>query len=259
MRLAWSHVRTARGAGWARSRLPRRPSGGGRRSGETGFALPRRIGACAAAGGPGRRAAVLPAPGAPGASRPGGGGRTARRPRRRRPPRATRPRRRWTKAAPRGGRPRAGASHGPGGPHDALEPEALPQVGHRGRHGGLRPTRGSGRRADRPHAIAAPRLLGAGSDGHRWDGASATAQEASDILPDAQLFTDTLVIPEEEYATRWAPSADAVARAPGVGRETWIADVDPRTFASVDVWDTKASADRFIRTYSPEQEEPIPA
>ena len=65
-------------------------------------------------------------------------------------------------------------------------------------------------------------------------------------MPYAQIFTYTLDIPEEEYATRWASYADEVARTPGLLSKTWIADFEARTFASVYVWDAKASADRFM-------------
>ena len=76
--------------------------------------------------------------------------------------------------------------------------------------------------------------------------ASATFQKEFDIMPYAQIFTYTLDIPEEEYATRWASYAKEVAEVPGLLSKTWIADFETATFASFYVWDSKASADRFM-------------
>ncbi len=65
-------------------------------------------------------------------------------------------------------------------------------------------------------------------------------------MPYAQIFSYTLDLTEQEYATRWASYAKEVADVPGLLTKTWVADFATATFASFYVWDSKASADKFM-------------
>ena len=58
----------------------------------------------------------------------------------------------------------------------------------------------------------------------------------------AQIFRYVLTLNEAEYQDRWVrPYADAIAQVPGLIRKTWMADFDTGTFASVYIWEAKAS------------------
>ncbi|QXG45582.1 hypothetical protein PS619_02591 [Pseudomonas fluorescens] len=63
----------------------------------------------------------------------------------------------------------------------------------------------------------------------------------------AQIFRYVLTLSEEEYDERWVrPYAEAIAQVPGLVRKTWMADFDTGTFASVYIWEDKASMDAFM-------------
>lgn len=63
----------------------------------------------------------------------------------------------------------------------------------------------------------------------------------------AQIFRYVLTLDEAEYQERWVkPYADAIAQVPGLVRKTWMADFETGTFASVYVWEDKASMDAFM-------------
>ena len=63
----------------------------------------------------------------------------------------------------------------------------------------------------------------------------------------AQIFRYVLTLNESEYQERWVkPYADAIAQVPGLVRKTWMADFETGTFASVYIWEDKASMDAFM-------------
>ncbi len=63
----------------------------------------------------------------------------------------------------------------------------------------------------------------------------------------AQIFRYVLTLNETEYQERWVkPYAEAIAQVPGLIRKTWMADFDTGTFASVYIWEDKASMDAFM-------------
>ncbi|MFZ4758111.1 MAG: YdhR family protein [Burkholderiaceae bacterium] len=63
----------------------------------------------------------------------------------------------------------------------------------------------------------------------------------------AQIFRYVLELDETEYEERWMrPYAHAIAQVPGLIRKTWMADFDTGTFASVYIWEDKASMDAFM-------------
>lgn len=63
----------------------------------------------------------------------------------------------------------------------------------------------------------------------------------------AQIFRYVLTLDPEQYQQRWVdPYADAIAGVPGLERKTWMADFDTGTFASVYIWQDKASMDAFM-------------
>lgn len=63
----------------------------------------------------------------------------------------------------------------------------------------------------------------------------------------AQIFRYVLTLNEAEYNERWMkPYAEAIAEVPGLIRKTWMADFETGTFASVYIWEDKASMDAFM-------------
>lgn len=63
----------------------------------------------------------------------------------------------------------------------------------------------------------------------------------------AQIFRYVLTLNEDEYQERWMkPYAEAIAAVPGLIRKTWMADFETGTFASVYIWQDKASMDAFM-------------
>lgn len=63
----------------------------------------------------------------------------------------------------------------------------------------------------------------------------------------AQIFRYVLSLNPAEYEERFVrPYADAIAAVPGLIRKTWMADFETKTFASVYVWNDKASMDAFM-------------
>jgi len=63
----------------------------------------------------------------------------------------------------------------------------------------------------------------------------------------AQIFRYVLTLNEAEYQERWVrPYADAIAQAPGLLTKTWMADFATGTFASVYIWQDKASMEAFM-------------
>lgn len=62
-----------------------------------------------------------------------------------------------------------------------------------------------------------------------------------------QIFRYVLSLNETEYQERWVkPYAEAIAKVPGLVRKTWMADFATGTFASVYLWEDKASMDTFM-------------
>lgn len=62
-----------------------------------------------------------------------------------------------------------------------------------------------------------------------------------------QIFRYVLTLNEAEYQQRWVdPYADGIAQAPGLISKTWAADFATGTFASIYVWQDKASMDAFM-------------
>lgn len=69
----------------------------------------------------------------------------------------------------------------------------------------------------------------------------------SSAMRHAQIFRYVLDLDAEQYQQRWVdPYAEAIAGVPGLERKTWMADFDTGTFASVYVWQDKASMDAFM-------------
>jgi heme-degrading monooxygenase HmoA len=63
----------------------------------------------------------------------------------------------------------------------------------------------------------------------------------------AQIFRYVLTLNEAEYQERWMkPYASAIAEMPGLISKTWMADFATGTFASVYIWEDKASMDAFM-------------
>lgn len=63
----------------------------------------------------------------------------------------------------------------------------------------------------------------------------------------AQIFNYKLSLTPAEYKARWQePYAKDIANVPGLIRKTWMADFDAGVFASVYIWEDKASMDSFM-------------
>ncbi|GAB2916689.1 YdhR family protein [Rheinheimera gaetbuli] len=63
----------------------------------------------------------------------------------------------------------------------------------------------------------------------------------------AQIFRYVLTLNEAEYPDRWMkPYAEAIAEVAGLISKTWMADFETKTFASVYIWEDKASMDSFM-------------
>jgi len=63
----------------------------------------------------------------------------------------------------------------------------------------------------------------------------------------AQIFRYKLTLTPEEYTAKWQePYAKDIASVPGLIRKTWMADFDAGVFASVYIWQDKASMEAFM-------------
>ena len=63
----------------------------------------------------------------------------------------------------------------------------------------------------------------------------------------AQIFEYKLSLSPEDYNAKWKePYAKDIANVPGLIRKTWMADFDAGVFASVYIWEDKASMDAFM-------------
>lgn len=65
----------------------------------------------------------------------------------------------------------------------------------------------------------------------------------------AQIFRYKLALTAEEYKNKWLdPYAKDISEVPGLVRKTWMADFDAGVFASVYIWEDKASMDAFMKS-----------
>ncbi|NJK60642.1 MAG: YdhR family protein [Oscillatoriales cyanobacterium SM2_1_8] len=65
----------------------------------------------------------------------------------------------------------------------------------------------------------------------------------------AQIFRYKLSLSPEEYKAQWQePYAKDIATVPGLIRKTWMADFEAGVYASVYIWQDKASMDAFMKS-----------